>query len=119
MTKCEKALYSLNSVGCSPFKLHPHAIGFVYKQFCQSILKFGFEFVFLRGIPSLIILMFVRIYFLRTSMASGIELDSNPPDSNEMKVEPIGLAYGKHKVFGWKQCVKNQLKDKIFKFNFS
>ena len=33
-----------------------------------------------------------------------------------MKVEPIGLAYGKHKVFGWKQCVKNQLTDKIFNF---
>ena len=26
------------------------------------------------------------------------------------------MAYGKHKVFGWKQCVKNQLTDKIFNF---
>ena len=47
MTKCERALYSLKSICCSPHKHHPYAIAFIYKQFCQSILKFGFEFVFL------------------------------------------------------------------------
>jgi len=48
MTKCEKALYSLKNIGWNPHRLHPRAIGFIYKQYCQSILKFGFEFVFLR-----------------------------------------------------------------------
>ena len=45
MTKCERALYSLNSIGCTPNKLHPHAIAFAYKQYCKSILKFGLEYV--------------------------------------------------------------------------
>ena len=36
-----------------------------------------------------------------------------------IKVEPIGLVYGKHKVFGWLQCIKNQLTDKLFNFLYN
>ena len=38
------------------------------------------------------------------------------PLINELKVEPVGLTYDKHKVFGWSQCMKNQLTDKIFNY---
>ena len=31
-------------------------------------------------------------------------------------MEPVGLSYGKHKLFGWRQCMKNQLTDKIFNY---
>ena len=42
MSKAERAMYSLKPLGCCPSKLHPYAIGFVFKQLCQSILRFGF-----------------------------------------------------------------------------
>ena len=39
--KCEKALYSLRSLGCKSNHLNPRSISFVYKKFCQSIIRFG------------------------------------------------------------------------------
>jgi hypothetical protein len=38
----------IKNIGCNPNRLHPHAIGFIYKQYFQSIMKFGFEFVYLK-----------------------------------------------------------------------
>ena len=114
MTKCEKALYSLKSIGCSPQKLHPYAIGFVYKQFCQSILKFGFEFVYLR--KSFIDHLNVRQNLLLKNVIGIRHRARFKPLINELKVEPVGLSYGKHKLFGWRQCMKNQLTDKIFNY---
>ena len=48
MKKCEKALYSLRFLGCKRNALDPKSIGFIYKQFCQSILHFGLEFCFIK-----------------------------------------------------------------------
>jgi len=31
-----------------------------------------------------------------------------------MKVKQVSLLYEKHKVFGWRQCTKNSLTEKIF-----
>ncbi len=33
---------------------------------------------------------------------------------NEIKVEQVRLLYAKHKVFGWKQCVRNSLTETLF-----
>jgi hypothetical protein len=114
MTKCERAFYSLKSIGCSPFKLHPYAIGFVYKQFCQSILKFGFEYVYLRS--SFLDQLNVRQNLLLKNVIGIKHRARFKPLINELKVEPVGLAYGNHKVFGWKQCVNNPITNKIFNY---
>ena len=46
--QCEKSLYSLRSLGCKPNSLSPKSIAFAYKQFCQSIIRFGLDNIFLK-----------------------------------------------------------------------
>ncbi len=48
MRSCEKAFYSMKNIGCNPYRLHPLAVGSIYKQYSQSMLKFGFQFFQLR-----------------------------------------------------------------------
>jgi len=45
--KVEKAFYSLNGLGCKPQNLSPFSIGFIYKQYCQSIFSYGLECMYL------------------------------------------------------------------------
>jgi hypothetical protein len=45
--KCEKSLYSLRALGCKPNGLSPYSTSFIYKTFCQSIIKFGLENLYL------------------------------------------------------------------------
>ena len=47
MSNCEKSFYSLRAVGCCTYGLNPRMIGFFYKQFCQSALKYGLENLYL------------------------------------------------------------------------
>ena len=89
-------------------------MSFVYKQFCQSILKFGFEFVYLR--KSFIDHLNVRQNLLLKNVIGIRHRARFKPLINELKVEPVGLSYGKHKLFGWRKCMKNQLTDKIFNY---
>ena len=117
MSKFEGAFYSLKAIGCSPHKLHPHAVGFIYKQFCQSILMFGFEFVYLRS--SFVDQLNVRQNLLLKNVIGVKHRARFKPLINEIKVDPVGLVYGKHKVFGWQQCIKNQITDKIFNFLYN
>ena len=114
MSKAERAMYSLKPLGCSPNKLHPYAIGFIFKQFCQSILKFGFEFVHLR--KSFLDGLNIRQNLLLKNILGIRHRARFKPLLNELKVEQVNLAYVKHKVFGWKQCVNNQLTLNIFNY---
>ena len=45
MTKSEKAFYSLRGLGCKLSGLNPRALAFIYKQFCQSIIRYGLEII--------------------------------------------------------------------------
>ena len=47
MSKVEKSFYSLRGLGCKPSDLSPKTIAFVFKQFCQPIIKYGFENLYL------------------------------------------------------------------------
>ncbi len=111
MSKCEKALYSLKNIGCNPHKLHPHAIGFIYKQYCQSIVKIGFEYVYRRKtfLNKLDIRQNILLMNIHHRARFKVVL-------NGMKVEQVSLMYAKHKVFGWRQCVMNDLTEKIYKY---
>jgi len=110
MSKCGKALYSLKNIGCNPNRLHPHVIGFIYKQYCQSIMKFGFEFVYLSE-------TFVSKLDIRQNILLKNILDiHHRARFNIMKEEQVSLLYEKHKVFGWRQWTKNSLTEKIFNY---
>ena len=45
--RAERAFYSLNGIGCRPAGLKPYSLGFFFKQFCQSIVTYGMEFLHL------------------------------------------------------------------------
>ena len=47
MFKCERSFYSLRSIGCKTNALNPKSIEFIYKQYCQSIVKFGLKTLYL------------------------------------------------------------------------
>jgi hypothetical protein len=111
MTKCERALYSLKNIGCNPHKLHPRAIGFIYKQYCQSILKFGFEFVFLR--KSFLRKLEIRQNILLKNILGIHHRARFKIVLNTIKVEQVYQLYEKHKLFGWRQCLKNYLTERI------
>ena len=44
--KTERSFYSLYKLGCKPYALCPRTIAFIYKQFSQSIFKYGLEVLF-------------------------------------------------------------------------
>ena len=117
MSKCERALYSLKSIGCSPQKLHPYAIAFIFKQFCQSIFKFGLEFVYLR--KTFLNSLNIRQNLLLKNILGIRHKARFKPLLNELCVEQINLVYAKHKIFGWKQCMKNQMTSSIYSFLLS
>ena len=37
--KVEKSMYSLYGLGCKPSVMNPNLVGFLYKQYCQSIFR--------------------------------------------------------------------------------
>ncbi len=43
-----KTFYSEGPLLPQEHRLHTHGIGFIYMQYCQSIMKFGLKFVYLR-----------------------------------------------------------------------
>ena len=45
MTNSEKDFYSLRRLGCKLSGLNPRAMAFIYKQFCQSIKRYGLEVI--------------------------------------------------------------------------
>ncbi|RMZ94773.1 hypothetical protein BpHYR1_051996, partial [Brachionus plicatilis] len=47
--RIERSFYSLYTFGCKPNGLSPKTISFIYKQFCQSIFRYGLEFYYLNN----------------------------------------------------------------------
>ncbi|RNA02401.1 hypothetical protein BpHYR1_045385 [Brachionus plicatilis] len=44
--KVEKSFYSLYGLGCKPKAAPPGLVGFLYKQYCQSIFRYHLDLVF-------------------------------------------------------------------------
>ncbi len=95
--KCEKSFYSLYGLGCKPNALNPRDISFIYKQFCQSLFKFGFENLFVskseienmnkRQIVLIKQAIGISKYCLTKSLFTCLEIDS------------VNSTYLKHKIF--------------------
>ena len=114
MSKCEKALYALGSIGCKPHNLHPKAIAFVYKQYCQSIIRYGLEFIYLK--KGFVNQLNVRQSILVKCVLGVKYYSRSKPLLNELSVEQIGQIYDKHKVYGLKQCMNNILTRDILEY---
>ena len=112
--KCEKALYSLRSLGCKPNHLNPRSISFVYKQFCQSIIRFGLDNLFLKR--TFINQLNVRQNTLIKNVLGVKHFARSKVLLNELKVEPVLQLYLKHKLFGLKQFKRNNFSKMILDF---
>ena len=112
MKKVERSFYSLHSLGCKPRHLSPHSIGFVYKQYCQSIFKYGLECLYLPDYK-------LKEYNIRQNIllkhSIGLSKHSvSTPLLNVLKVEKISEIYCKYKLFFYKQLMMNGLTRNVF-----
>lgn len=110
--KTERSFYSLYKLGCKPYALCPRTIAFIYKQFCQSIFKYGLEVLFLsnKKIDNFNIRQNILI-----KQAIGIsKYTRTKPLFQILKIESIMQLYCKHKIYFIKQLKKNSLTNEIY-----
>lgn len=110
--KVEKAFYSLRGLGCRSGMLDPKSISFIYRVFCQSICKFGLECLtvdekFLGGIN-------VRQNILIKGALGLNYRCKTKPLLQCLNIEQIGQFYHKHKIFGIRQFLNNNLSCEVF-----
>ena len=78
--------------------LDPATAAFMYKQFCQSTLNFGFEFCYIN--KELLKLFNVRQSILVKNVLGINYFARSKPLLNELKIDPVEQLYYKHKIFG-------------------
>ena len=113
MKKVEKAIYSLRGLGCKPNCLSPKTIAFIYKQYCQSIFKFGIETLTVSK-PQLNRLN-VRQNVLIKNILNVKHRTRYKVLINVLGIDQIDHIYYKHKIFFYKQVIKNNITNKITK----
>jgi hypothetical protein len=114
MKKVEKAFFSLYGLGCKPRHLSPFSIAFIYKQYCQSIIRYGMECLYLPASK-------LKEYNMRQSLllkqAVGLSKYAvSTPLLNVLKVEKISEIYMKHKLFFYKQLMHNNLTKEVLQY---
>ena len=113
MKKIE-TFFSLRGLGCKPVALHPKTIAFLFKEFCQSIVKFGLENTNLSSSS-------IRNLNIRQSMmvkiGAGISTYCKTcPLIHALKIDNFGQLYLKHKIFFLGQIGMYPLVYSVFDF---
>jgi hypothetical protein len=112
MKKVERSFYSLYGLGCKPRHLSPHSIAFIYKQYCQSIFRYGLECLYL---PDYKLNEYnVRQNILLKQSIGLSKFSVSTPLLNVLNVERITELYCKHKLYFFKQIMINDLTEKVF-----
>ena len=114
MKKVEKSFFSLRGLGWKPASLHPKSIAFLFKQFCQSIAKFGLENIYLSSTD-------LKSLNTRQSMLVKIGIGirtycKTKSLFNALKIEPFDQLYLKHKFFFLRQIGLNKFVNNIYDF---
>lgn len=87
-------------------------ISFIYKQYCQSIFKYGLELI---HIPATDLLRFNIRQNTLIKRAIGInKYTKSNPILTCLKIETIKELYHKHKLFMVKQLKSNDFTNKLF-----
>ena len=112
MSKVEKSFYSLYGLGCKPHALNPKTISFIYKQFCQSIFKYGLENIHLNNNQ---LDSFNTRQNILIKRAIGIsKYCKTTPLFQVLRVESMRQLYAKHKIFFYRQIRCNSVTNAIF-----
>ena len=112
LSRVEKSFYMLRGLGCRAGLLSPRTIGFIYKQYCQSICRYGMENVFIDE-HTLNILNVRQNLLLKHSLNLNSSALTTPL-LQCLGVEQIPQLYFKHKLFGYKQFLNNDLSHSVF-----
>ena len=108
----EKAFFSIRQIGLHKDSINPFCLGFIYKQFCQSIFVYGLELIYLnkrllghfQSRQGVIIKLALNLSkFVRTT-----------PLLESIFVIPILELYFKFKYLFLKQIPKNRVAHSIF-----
>jgi hypothetical protein len=112
MRRVEKAFFSLYGLGCKPKHLSPNSISFIYKQYCQSIFRYGLECLYIS--KSKLNEYNTRQNILLKQSIGISKYALSTPLLNVLKVEKINEIYFKHKFYFYKQIMSNNLTKSIF-----
>ncbi len=112
MKKVERSFYSLYGLGCKPRHLDPVVIGFIYKQFCQSIFRYGLECLYLTATKLHEFDIRQNILIKQSIGLSKYALST--PLLNALKIEKISEIYHKHKVYFFRQIMLNNLTKDVY-----
>jgi hypothetical protein len=112
--KVERSFYSLYGLGCKPRHLSPFSIGFIYKQYCQSIFRYGLECLHL---PAYKLNEYNTRQNLLLKQAIGLsKFALSTPLLNSLRVEKITEVYMKQKLYFFKQIMSNSLTKVAYDF---
>lgn len=114
MRRTEKSLYSLYGLGCNKSGLNPRRTAFIYKQYCQSIVKYGLENLYLSN--SRLRLLNIRQNVLVKSVLGLSPYCRTKPLFQALRIEQFTQLYSKHKVFFIKQIESNMLTRGLFAY---
>jgi hypothetical protein len=114
MRKVERCFYSLHGLGCKSHALNPMMIAFIYKQYCQSIIKYGLELI---EISKNLLNMCDRRQNIMVKQSIGLsKFVKTTPLFTAIKIESIEQLYFKHKLFFYKQICKNNISFSLFEY---
>ena len=110
----EKSFYSIRRVGIHKGFWFPNTLGFIYKQYCQSIFNYGLELIHInKG----------QIKRLESRQASLFKVTlgiskycRNKPLLEALRVSTLEELYFKHKFLFLKQLNNNLLAKNIFEY---
>ena len=92
--------------------MNPKTIAFLFKQFCQPIIKYGFENLYLS--ESKLRLLNIRQSILLKKILGLSIFCRTKPLFQVLKVEQLTQLYLKHKIFFLKQIVSNDFTRSLF-----
>lgn len=107
-------MYSLRALGCKPQQLNPMKIGFLYKTYCQSQMKYGLEVVHLP--TRLLKELNIRQNILLKHAIGLSKFCRTTPLLDSLYVDSIPQTYMKHKILFLKQISNNHLCNETFFF---
>jgi hypothetical protein len=101
--RVEKCFYSLYSLGCKSGLLNPYTTGYIYKQYCQSVFKYGLELCFISNRTcSVVIVLLFEIKSIHAKLTAKL--------SRGRSIRTIYIIYTKYKL---------KLKQNLFTLNQS
>jgi len=110
----EKCFYSLYGLGCKSGLLNPYTIGYIYKQYCQSVFKYGLELLFMSNKTQKELNRRQNI-LIRRAIGLG-QYSRMKLVLKCLNIESIEQTCSLHKFYFLRQVRKNDLSPQVFTF---